>query len=342
MAAAVIVLMGAAIRIFVHPGLPSVTIAQRLRAPQDFAASAALEGHTFVTTNRRTLIKYDYTTGQYQPLSPDTGEGGLTGIDTLSISADKQYILFHSSLAQAGTLLASKITELGLEPSRDYWWIFSLQKQIFLPLPQGVLLAKFDGAHVYTLTYGSNGTVIGTIDPATATQTTSVGIAPSSNFFVAKNGFLVETSGGDVSFTKDGVVTQHLFKAMNIVGVTADKQWALATKTKGSSVSLWRINLQDNSVKNLANNLVGTPAWLNNTTLLYATNGDQASQNSTIHLYTYAVPADKTTVWKFAKSAVLQKGNNASPVTLLGNTTAILGDASGNNYLVGNNLHELN
>ena len=317
----ILVLVGS----FVVNGGKSVNASQRYTVSRLFASATAFGTDSAVFSNGQELATYNYTDGQAKPLSSDVG---LNYIDSVSVSPNDQYVVFHDQyVTQSGTL-ASQLRVGGLDPTLDYWWVFNVQKQTYQPLPQNVLITKVDNDHVYALAYNSSsGEVITTYQIANLQKIATISIPGSTNFFATQNGFLLQATGNKVLLTKDGVVNKQLFTSAVLVGVSADGQTAVAVRTQNGTQSLEDVNLQSNVSTTVASKLAGAPAWLNSGVALYLTSDGKLSS--------YNTTTNKAYTWRLSDSL---NPTSTKLVGLLGSSAALINDSSGNYYLIGNNL----
>ena len=309
-------------------GRKSIQTSQAVTVPHTFASTTAFGTNSVIFSNGQTLATYNYVNGKLKLLGP-TGVG-LSSIDTISVSPDNNYVLFHDGLVSAGGSLASQLTQQGLNPSLDYWWLYSVQGQTFRPLPQGALLAQVDNNTIYALSTVAGAEYITTYATLGLHQSSIISIPGSSNFFPAENGFLLQTPDNKVLFTSDGVVNKVLFTSTTLVGVTADKQSALAVTAQGGSRNLVTINLRSNATTTIASNIVNMPVWLNSGDALYATNSGQ--------LYSYNLAAHKSDLWQFSGNLHGLNIAEAKLISLVGPSIAVVSDQSNSYYIIGSGL----
>ena len=292
-----------------------------------FASAIAYGNNAVVFSNGQRLETYNYATGQTKALSPDNL--GLDSIDTVSVSPDDNYILFHDETLDPGGGLAAQLQAQGLDPSLDYWWLYNVAKQTFSSLPQGLLLAKLNGTTVYAIGGSASGEVLNSYSISNLQQVNTMSIPGSSTFFVTPSGFLLESPDNNVLFTKDGVVNTVLFKSTVLVGTTSDGSSALAVMTQNGVRKLISINLSTNTTKTIASNVVDLPVWLGSGMALYLGSDQQ--------IYYYDFATQKNSLWQPAVRTNIVKSKSLSLVGLVGPYAAIVNNSSGY-YLIGNNL----
>jgi hypothetical protein len=325
----------------------SYKISQALPAPESFSSVAPYGENTMVVPDNNSFITYDYVTGQTTSISPSDPYGGLGGIDSLSVSADRQYLLFNDGQAVPEGILYNQLVAEGQDPTLDYWWVFSVAKQKFIPLPQGILLAKFNGNGDSVVTLGSanGGEALTTFAAGSSAPRNTISVTGSSDFFPVQGGYLLETPENDVLFTQNGTVSKTLYTSMLLVGTTADGKTAIGVSTSGTEHQLELLNVNKDSQASIASNIVNQPVWLNSQasnggTVFYsesvATNG-----NNTTSLGTYDIATHKNVSFQFVKPATNTTQLGFSPITLLSATTAVVSSDSTNYYLIGNGLTAL-
>jgi hypothetical protein len=302
--------------------------------PNTFASAVAYGKNALIYSNGKGLESYNYTNGQSKILGATSA--GLQSIDTMSVSPNNNYILFHDEELDQGGALAAQLRQQGLEPTLDYWWLYNVQNQLFQALPQGVLVANLDNDHVYTLSASAGAESITTYAIRGLQQTSVVTIPGSSNFFVGQNGFLLQTADNKVLLTSDGVVNNVLLQSAILVGVTADKQSAVAVVTKNNARELVDINLNNDTTSTIASGIVNLPVWLSSGTVLYATKASTTS--TTQQFYSYNLTTRKIVLWKLGGDANHLGETGTNLVALVGPNTAIVSNSSNNYYLLGSNL----
>ncbi len=321
-------------------GPGGVAVSKKEAMPKSFAAAAAYGDNTVIYPGDRSIIEYNYVTGTSKALSPAAGPESLALSDSFSVSADKKYILFRNlDTPSVDSTFFTTLQDAGLNTLNSYWWVYDVDNQKFRPLPEvTVTTAAMDGNNLYALTYNDNGNTIVTYDLATLTLRKSIRVIASTSFFVAKDGFLLQSENGTIYATKDGVVNLQVLETTTIAGVTADKSTAIAMNTQGESKRLVAIDLQDWSVKNLAENLVNEPVWRSPGLAAYITNSNETDVG--YKLSTYDATTGKTTAWLTDDLATATDNTSSFvPQVLLSNTTAVVSDTSGNYYLLGDNVH---
>lgn len=312
----------------------SYTITQAYQVPSSFAVSTSYGSSSMVFSNGRSFVNYNYTNGTTKLLSPDSSTPNLTGIDSLTVSSDKKYLLFHLMTANPAGSLYEKLQTLGLDPTLDYWWVYNLANQEFQPLPQKTLLAKLHGDIIDTLIKGGDSEAIIGYDAASLKQVAKNRIVNADNFFPLNNGFLLETIDNRVLFTLNGVVNQTLYSATNILGIIND-QTAIATMTnKDGAQELVTLTIPNPSFKVISITLLKQPVWSSTGTILYT----GISSNPSFQTYDTLTHAQQT--WKFSKKINTVKAT-FTPVSLFDNSTAVLSNDAGAYDLVGNNLRPI-
>jgi len=322
--------------VFSSKGASSLSITQKYLVPNTFNDVAPYGQNTIVFSNGRSFAKYNFISGQVSQISPDNLLPELNNIDSLSASANDQYLLFHDEASVSGTPLYNTLVQQGLNVNQDWWWIYNVSTKTFSVIPHTVLLAKIDGNQVDTLVSTNNGEEIVSYSVSSLAQDSSIPIINGSNFFRAANGFLLQTTDNEAFLTSTGVVNNLLSKSIIVDGVSADGQSAYGVINSGGSSRLVKINLQNSSIKTLASNVEGQAEVLLPNLLLYNTAG--SGQTGPLAFNTYNLASSKKQLWGFSYS--VSGGNSISftPTALLGETATIAQDSSSKVYLIGNGL----
>jgi hypothetical protein len=145
--------------------------------------------------------------------------------------------------------------------------------------------------------------------------------------------FLLQSTDNEVFLTEDGVVNKRLFTDTELVAVTANKHSVIAMTIHGKSRNLIKINTANWSTTTIANGIAGRPVWLASGSILYMPQGAQ----SNFHLY--STERSQDTKWQLTPSVQSAGNTSLAPVTLLGNTAAIVNDTADHYFLLGNDLH---
>ena len=311
---------------------------QSVAVPATLAQSAAFGTNTLVFSNGQSLSTYNYTNGQEQTLG--TSNAGLNTIDSISVSSNESEVLFHDNKVGSGGSLAAQLQSHRLNPMLDYWWLYDVQTSTFQPLPQGIVLAKIYGDNVYAMASGSVSETLTTYSIPSLQSLSTINIPGSINFFVGQNGFLLESPDNKVMLTQDGVVNQVIASSTIIAGLTPDKQWAVGVSLQGSSRQLIELNLQNNTSTTIAPNITIQPVWLDSGEVLYATTDPSNTGDQQLSIYTST--NHKTIVWNLGNTFSSHIDSGTKLNALVGPTTAVISNTSGNYYLIGNNLASAN
>jgi hypothetical protein len=341
--AGLVVIVAIAIAYFTVTSLsgPHTKLSQKVEIPSKNAASAIAYGtHEILLTGPDSFTTYDYTTGQSKvPGGVDLGKNGLANADTVSVSPDKTYILFHDVLVTDGGLLAQQLAAQGQDPAADYWWVYNTKDNSFHNLPPDTMIAKLSGDTVYALEY-SPGATLNSYNPDTMERKNSLSVLSSVNdFYVVDKGFLLQTYTDKVYYTSDNIVNDQLFDTGALVGVTADKKTAFVVKTENKIRSLVRVDVANNNAEStVASTVYDTPILSQSLGLvLYNTT---AKGDYTL----YTISSKETRKLAFGAGALpnIATDKDTSPVTpsaILSNDAIIASDNNGKYYVIGNNLH---
>lgn len=306
---------------------PHLNIPNVYTVPDSFASAAPLNGSTLIYSNGRSLVEYNYQTGSTRALLSGAGVDDLNTLDSLSVSPDKQRLLFHTTGVPDGSSLASKLRDQNVDPSNDYWWIFSLQSGDLHPLvTDNMLQAQWDkNGQISVLSGTSSNEKIYLYNPDGA-EVSATAVHLSNNYFVTGNQYLLETTDGILE-TQDGVLNHVLFPQQTLLGLTADNQGVIAAQGEGKDRSIVQLNLFKKSQRTLIKGIVNQPLLLNGT-IFYQTDtntqesGAFASYNLTTH---------KATSWTLPRTIA----DTLQPAALLNPTAALLVDGQGNYYEAG-------
>lgn len=329
----VIVILFGFFSFFLHGKSQKTNITQQYTFPSSFMESAAYSNNTIVYSDTKELVEYSYDTGSVQNLTSDVG---LNAIDTISVSPNNNYIVFHDQEVSQSGSLAVMLSALGLNPSGTYWWLYNTQTHSLKPISQqGVLLAKVDNNNLYTLSVNANSEseYITTYNANGLQQRSTISVSGSSDFYPVSGGFLLQSPENEIIFTSNGTVSQELFKSSTIIGVSSDGHSVLMTTSVNGSHVLNLGNLSNNAVTTVTTNLSGAPVWSQSGIALYgSTDGN---------LYTYSLATNKSTEWN------LGSNTSINPTTiklnlLLGPTTAVVSDQHSNIYIIGTGIANTN
>jgi hypothetical protein len=309
------VVIGLLALILVHPQQKTYSISANNFLPNLFTTAVKYDDSSLVFFNEKSFEVYNFSTGAHRSLGPSNTNLGLNTIDTVQLSGDKRYILFHAEVVAANSALASILAQNKLPASSDYWWVYDTATQNFRPLPQQALLAKFDGTGVETLrSTGAGLEVVSTYGLADLQQTSQINILASSNFFKLGDGFLLQTADNKVVFTKDGVVNNTWFSKTIVAAVSSDGRTAVGVTTVGDDRQLVILDLTNQTSTVVAHNVINQPAWLEGGKVLYAT---ASTKPSSLHSYDIATKQDYT--WKLKNGSA-----DLSPVLYLSQKVAIV------------------
>ncbi|HSX34338.1 MAG TPA: hypothetical protein VLF62_01720 [Candidatus Saccharimonadales bacterium] len=310
-------------------------ITQFTKVPATTAEGTAFGTDTLLYANDAALETFNYKTGKRTPISPSTGQNGLDNVDTVTASANKKFVLFHTSVVTYGELLSKQLAADGRSEAADYWWVYSIADRSFQALPDGTLLAKFQGNKLYALAPNSDGEAIYTYNPATLEETSNLQIEPSSDFFPVKNGFLLQSIDNKIYFTSNGTTNEEVLSDIQISGITADGNTVVGLENKNKAQSLVWASTSDWEVHVISDSVSSKPVWDNSGKVLYNTSG------ASTDFVEYNLVTDKSSTWKFNKDALPPRDDApAIAQVLLSDDTAVISNSSGVYYLSGPQVHE--
>ena len=320
----------------------TVNVTEKYQAPGQFDAVAPYGQDTMVFSNDRSFVAYNYREGGTRLLSPDSAISGLQHIDTLSVSDDLNFLVFHGLQAPAGSALAAAMNAAGRADSDSVggtWWVYNVREQTFRPLAASTVMARVHGDKLYTLGYGGSSEFITTLDPASLKAATRVTVPPSSNFFVAKDTYLLQTTDNSVLSTRDGVTSRTLASNTTLLGLTPDSSTALGVVNHDSLQDLVRIDTASGDQQTIAAELSAQPAWSPNGAVLYTT-GDTQSSGGT-NIVAYDTMTKKQRSWHIDTSVNADNKPALLPVALLDTGAAMVRGTTDEVYLVGSQLHPI-
>jgi hypothetical protein len=283
------------------------------------------------------FITYNYLSGSQTDLNPTTSNSVFGTIDSLKVSSNHNYLLFHSGISNVplhdptfGNLSsASQVIPIG------FWWLYNIQQQTFELLPTNTISAQFAQNNVVGLQSNNSQESLTTYQTNGLQPLQSIEIPGSSAFYPVANGFILASTSNALSFTTNGVVSRQLLTNTSVVGVTSDGESAVGLTETGSTFTLTLFNLKTFSSKQIASNIDGNPAWSSQGIVLYET---QSGNNAPI-LHTYDVITGSSAVWQFSGAAATTLGKSGPTlIALLNSNTAIIQRSQGIQYLVGSGL----
>ncbi|MGH7237811.1 MAG: hypothetical protein ACREGF_04720, partial [Candidatus Saccharimonadales bacterium] len=307
---AVIVL--ALVAIFGHKSPPTIThnqktnpalhtVSQKYAVPANFAQAVAYGSDSLLVSSGQSFVSYNYVSAQTKSLGPNAGSSDLANIDSINVSADKQYVLFHQQIANPGGILYSLLTQKGINTSSPYgyWWVYDVKNQSFEPLPQGVLLAKIDGQTVDSLSYANGGESITSYQVADLQKISTTSVPGSSNFFPVKGGFLLQSPDNKVLLNQGGAVNQTLFTSAIVVGVLPNQSLGVGTVTTKGVRQLEELNINQSSASLINKDIQNLPVWLGSGEVIYIT---AANTNQAPAFYEYNLNTHKNEALNFSQA----------------------------------------
>lgn len=321
----------------------SYNISQAYSLSPNFATVEAYDNNSLIYSSGQALMLYNYVSGVNSQLSPvvnlyNTYGNGNSAIDSLSVSENEKFILFHDEQVAPDGILYHQLINQGLNPQNDYWWLYSVANQSFQPLPQSTILAKINGDNVEALSSaGGSGEALISYSTMNLEPKTTVNVSGINDFFVTDNGFVLQTPGNNILFTKDGVVSQQLAQEATVVAVTANSQQAVIVTGQNNSRQLALLDLQKHTQKAISPNITGQPVWLNSGTVLYAISSSTGSSTSTT-LYSYDLATKRTFIWNLVNPIHTLGNSSITPIALVGTKTAVISNSSSSYYLIGSGL----
>ncbi|MCA9325745.1 hypothetical protein KDA23_06855 [Candidatus Saccharibacteria bacterium] len=248
----------------------------------------------------------------------------LDNSDSVQVSSDGKYILFHLTRASEGTALGNQLAARNLDTGKDYWWLYSIQNKTYSPLEPGTLTAQFYGDTITSLRLVGTSEQLVLYDTKTTAVDGRISTATVSDFAKASSGYVVIINS-QASYTTDGVVYRVIGPADKIVGASSDGRVVWRTGSK-----LIQFDSKKQSTKILASHVYGSQVWSNNS-FVYTTYKSEQLTASTQHLWVYDMAKNTKVEWRLDKK-LNQKV--ISPVSLLASKAVVLKDDTESIYLV--------
>ena len=308
-------------------------VSQAYPVSSNLEAVAAYGNDDLLYSNGQALILYNFSSGNSSQLSPLVGLSS-SGIDSISVSPNNQYVLFHDEQVASGGALYAQLVNQGLSPQNNYWWLYSVGTQSFRPLPQTTLIAKLSVNGVEALASVGASEELVNYSISDLQPDNTINVSGINNFFVANSGFVLQTPSNNILFTQDGVVSQLIATDATIVALTSDGQQAVIVVDKNGSLQLALLDLQKRTQKSIASDITGQPVWSASGAVLYTA----SAHNSLTTLRSYSLITKKTYVWDFVGSASAVGQRPLTTNALFGDQTALISTSTNNFYLVGPNL----
>lgn len=307
---------------------PRVSVSHHLAVPASLATAATTSDGKFVGVENGQFVLYDPSTGTSKIIGPSQTTTGLTTIDSLQLH--EQWLLFHTNVVPAGSLLGKLLTSKHLSTSADYWWVYDTKQQTFQPLPTGTLLARFDGNLVVGLAVSQAGESLHIYNASDITSVKTLTIPNSIDFQPVTDGFLLQTAQNHILYTKDGVVSQTITSSGALVGVSPSQHAAILQLIGQNSRSLARLDLTTHKLQVVAKNIGDKTAWNPGGIVLYShAKGNAGEQTG---LLTYELASGKTVQWQTGNP----KFDSANPVSVLTTTSGLVQQTSTQYQLLSN------
>jgi hypothetical protein len=314
---------------------PSYDISEDYPLSSNLASAVPYGANSLVYSSGQAMMLYDYQTGKTSLLSPAVGVSNAK-LDSLSVSPDKKYILFHDPQVVTGGVLYNQLLSANQAASHPYWWVYNVAAQTFRTLPVNTLLAVMEGDNVEALTAAGESESIVTIPASTLSPESPMGIPGSSNFLATSTGFLLQTPNNQILTTTNGLVSKVLASNVVMVGANSNGSEIIAVKGTDNARQLVSIDAADGTQKVIAGGIVGQPVWSASGSVLFAT-GSPGSTAST--MYSYDLSTQKTWQWDFnGPVETLSNSTPLTPVLLVSPQSAIVSSSEDSYYIIGSNI----
>ncbi len=301
----------------------SVDIANVEPVDDTLANSVMYDSSSLLTVTGGDLVVYNFRDGSRQTI---TTEAGIESPDSLALSSDKQYIIFHTNFVQQDTQLGSILQSKQASLGGDYWWVYNVKNKQFWYLPEGTIQARFYNGTVRALIANPTGEQLATFS-LSGEVSDEAPVAKISDFFPVSDGYLLQTTDGELFHTQEGVLSKKVADSTALVGGT--DQQLIITQADGKGQKLAIINLSDYSVKTIAEKTSGKQAWLNSGVLVYGQLHDSTSE-----LHTYDITTAKDFAWAVKNNG--ERLEDLTPVSAYSSSTALVFDGNDKYWLVSN------
>lgn len=312
----------------VMPHNNATALDKLVKLPANFMVSDEYSNDGLLFSNGRSFVDYNYKTGESALLSSDALDEPLDNIDSLSLSENKQFIVFHLPLVAADSQLDSQLTAQGLDTNADYWWLYNVADKTFHNFPADAKKVQISGNEALAYT-GDDASTITTYTLPDLNVTSSVHVSSGSDFLKTKDGYLLTSDeGNDVYFTRDGVVSEKIFTNANLIAMTSDKSAAIGTSSQNDSVYLMSYDPSTKKETVLDSDVNSQVGYVGGNKILYR------KADSKVY-YVYDLTTKKITSFKVdAKNAP----DSLVPEALLDNGSFLLSDKDNNMYVAGNTV----
>jgi hypothetical protein len=312
----------------VMPRNNATALSKLVRLPANFMTSDEYANNDLLFSNGRSFVDYNYKTGKSTLLSDDALDEPLDNIDAISLSENKQYIVFHLPLVAADSQLESQLIAKGLDTNADYWWVYNIAAKTFQNFPADAKKVQVNGDEALAYT-GDDASTITTYTLPDLKVTNAIHVSTSGDFLKTKDGYLLAGSeGGDISFTRDGVVSETVFTNANLIGITNDKNTVIGTSSQNGSTYLMSYDTSTKKQTILDSDINSQVGYVGGNKILYR------KADSKVY-YVYDLTTKKIDSFKLdAKSSP----SSLVPEALLDNGSLLLSDKDNNMYVAGNTV----
>jgi hypothetical protein len=312
----------------VMPRNNATALSKLVRLPANFMTSDEYANNDLLFSNGRSFVDYNYKTGKSTLLSDDALDEPLDNIDAISLSENKQYIVFHLPLVAADSQLESQLIAKGLDTNADYWWVYNIAAKTFQNFPADAKKVQVNGDEALAYT-GDDASTITTYTLPDLRVTSTIHVSTSGDFLKTKDGYLLAGSeGGDISFTRDGVVSETVFTNANLIGITNDKHTVIGTSSQNGSTYLMSYDTSTKKQTILDSDINSQVGYVGGNKILYR------KADSKVY-YVYDLTTKKIDSFKLdAKSSP----SSLVPEALLDNGSLLLSDKDNNMYVAGNTV----
>ncbi len=323
----VVVLVSIVIVISRHGG---VAVRNTYALPDIFSSATPYGDDSLLLSNGRALVAYNYQNGKTTQITPASIQQNLQDIDSISASPDKNYIVFHSQLANPGGVLGDILQQEGSDIYASYWWVYNTVTNTYHHFAQSTAIVKTNGDQAYVLEGGDSGQSIVTYSLNDFNKIDAIPVNNISDFFIAPHGFLLNSrEGGGVLSTKDGVVISEIFKKTAITAILSDGHHAIANVSVGDKTAqLALLNLDNNTQNIIGQNIIGL-AVANKNFILFNNTEKPGDNSAAYKLNLYSETTGKVQRLNLPKEAA----GASTPVAIFDGTTYLVAGSANQKYL---------
>lgn len=240
-------------------------VSKPLPLPSSTVIAPLANSSSFVFSNGRYFVKYDYLSGSSTRLSPDEA---LPTINKIVPSGDGEYVAFQSSKHGFQDALGKQLLSENLSPDTSYWWILDVTAQKFTRIEGSPVVVHWkDSSHdLYTLSDSGEGGIITHYALPGQNQLPSFAVEGSRDFFPVSDGYIIETNSNSlIKLSMDGQTSKVIFEGYKSIAFSSLESWASATNITASeneTAHIYLLQLETGDKTELSDSHEGTGVWL--------------------------------------------------------------------------------